>query len=290
MYLQLIDKCDSFPYSFTVSRLFVGGEAVGYLRDVVVEALREFPDFKITPADGETFRVSVHGDVTRAIAEVAALWRQQKRFTCLEGWRDELYTVYLHNRVEAFKIERAACGLFGVVTYGAHLNVYQPSPLKVWIPRRSSTKATFPGMLDNSVAGGISNGLSPYETIVKEALEEASIPESISRKLVKSAGCISYVYVTEDGWIQPEVQYVFDMPLLPPYQDLTLRTNDGEAEDFKLLTVEEVNQELKMGNFKPNCAAVMIDFFIRHGIVTEDGSGDVIRMQQRLHRSFEFPV
>jgi hypothetical protein len=52
-------------------------------------------------------------------------------------------------------MERSATPLFGVVTYGVHMTVYVPptqsQPMKIWTPKRSENKPTFPGMLDNSV-------------------------------------------------------------------------------------------------------------------------------------------
>ena len=65
---------------------------------------------------------------------------------------------------------------------------------------------------------------------------------------------------------------------------------DNESEDFQLLPLNAITTLMKKGEFKPNCAAVMIDFLIRHGHFEEDGSGDIIKIQQRLHRTFDFPV
>lgn len=45
-------------------------------------------------------------------------------------------------------------GLLGVRQYGVHMNGYiydADSELKMWIGRRSPTKPTYPGMLDNTV-------------------------------------------------------------------------------------------------------------------------------------------
>ena len=51
----------------------------------------------------------------------------------------------------AFSMVRAACKLFGVVTYGVHMTVYEQqkgdvrvdaSGVRVWIPRRAATKPT----------------------------------------------------------------------------------------------------------------------------------------------------
>ena len=48
------------------------------------------------------------------------------------------------------------------------------------------------GYLDNSVAGGITSGMSKFESIVKESMEEASIAEDVVRNHVKATGAISY--------------------------------------------------------------------------------------------------
>ena len=51
----------------------------------------------------------------------------------------------------AFSMERAACKLFGVVTYGVHMTVYEQQKgdtgldgngVRVWVPRRAATKPT----------------------------------------------------------------------------------------------------------------------------------------------------
>lgn len=99
----------------------------------------------------------------------------------------------------AFRMERAACALFGVVTYGVHMTIYVDSPdpegqKRIWVPKRAKTKQTWPGYLDNSVAGGIPAGYKPFEALVKEAMEEASIEEDIVRGLARCTGSISYFF------------------------------------------------------------------------------------------------
>jgi hypothetical protein len=50
----------------------------------------------------------------------------------------------------------------------------------------------WPGYLDNTVAGGIPSGMPVFESLVKECMEEASIPGDIARKHIRGAGAISY--------------------------------------------------------------------------------------------------
>ena len=48
-----------------------------------------------------------------------------------------------------FEMERSACALFGLVTYGVHMSIYEEivqddgqSSLRVWVPTRALTKPT----------------------------------------------------------------------------------------------------------------------------------------------------
>ena len=50
------------------------------------------------------------------------------------------------------------------------------------------------GYLDNTVAGGIPYGMSPTEALIKECMEEASLPEDVVRKYIKPVGAVSYFY------------------------------------------------------------------------------------------------
>ncbi|GAA6024542.1 hypothetical protein JCM10207_008268 [Rhodosporidiobolus poonsookiae] len=224
------------------------------------------------------------------------------------GWRDEEYTVWapveplgendnpLPGSNEAFRMERSACSLFGVATFGVHCNAYveeEGKPLRLWVPRRSPTKQTWPSMLDNTVAGGITAGDTPRYSIIRECAEEASLPPSYVAPRIKQAGVITYNYRTDAGHLQPEVQYIYDLPLPPPEQEGALKptTNpdDGEVESFELLDLEVVVQKMVDGEFKPNCALVLIDFFIRHGLLTFENDTRYLEIATRLHRPLVLP-
>lgn len=227
----------------------------------------------------------------------------------LDKWRGELYAVFGEGGEEVFRIERSASPLFGVVTYGVHLTAYtitnssddsaqSEKQMKIWVPRRSKTKQTYPGMLDNTVAGGITAGEAPFESVVREAMEEASLPESLVRKRAKAVGCVTYFHIRdsraggETGLLQPECQYVYDLDLTPDVEgmEVVCKPNDDEVEAFELLSVEEVLKALGKEEFKPNCAVVMIDFLVRHGIITRENERDYIEICSRLHRRLDFPI
>jgi 8-oxo-dGTP pyrophosphatase MutT (NUDIX family) len=91
----------------------------------------------------------------------------------------------------------------------------------------------------------------------------------------------------ETGLCQPECQYVYDLELS---EDVVPVPDDNEAEDFRLLSVEEVREALAAGKFKPNCAVVLVDFFVRHGFLTPENEPEYIEVVSRMHRRLEFPT
>ena len=164
--------------------------------------------------------------------------------------------------------------------------------MKIWVPQRAANNQTYGSFLDNSVAGGIASGESSFECLVRESQEEASLPEDIVRKSVMSVGTVSYFHIRdrraggETRLLQPEIQYVYDLELP---EDVIPKPGDTEVAEFTLMTLDEVKQALADGKFKPNCALVLLDFFVRHGILTEKDPG-YIEIVARLHRRLEFPT
>jgi hypothetical protein len=65
---------------------------------------------------------------------------------------------------------------------------------------------------------------------------------------------------------------------------------DGEVEGFELMGVEEVRVGLAEGRFKPNSSLVLVDFLVRHGVLTPENESDYVEIVGRLHRRLEFPM
>ena len=219
-------------------------------------------------------------------------------FQILRGWRNELYPIHgpYHIQNPMVSMERAGSALFGINTYGVHLTAYVNSAtqgMRIWVPRRARNKQTYGGMLDNTVAGGLSTGEKPFDCVVREAAEEASFSEQLVRSNAKPCGTVSYFHIRdaraggEAGLLQPECQYVFDMEI---GAEVIPKPGDNEVEDFYLWTVDEVERALAEGQFKPNCAAVLLDFFVRHGILTAENEKDYMEIVSRLHRKLPFPT
>ncbi|KAE9371656.1 thiamine pyrophosphokinase-related protein-like protein [Stipitochalara longipes BDJ] len=314
--LDLVNECDSFPYPGTSAHttllstfytlLSPSGTPIGYLPESVFNALAKVPisikgELEVNrPARTITcFTQATEKERSAAIAATCAYWRKNKTFEVLAGWRDEAYAVYDEGLEggRVFDIERSASCLFGIVTYGVHMTCYTASPssthgIKIWVPRRAKTKSTYGGMLDNTVAGGMASGEEPFKCLVRESEEEASLPEELVKKKVQAKGTITYFHIREpraggeSGLAQPECQYVYDLELPG---DVVPKPNDSEVECFYLWTVEEIKEALGRGEFKPNCALLILDFFIRWGILNEENEPHYEEIKRRLHRELEFP-
>lgn len=191
------------------------------------------------------------------------------------------------------RVERFAADLFGLVARGAHLTVYTTEPstgeMKIWVPRRSASSFTFPNCLDTTVAGGVPSHQTPFENIIQEADEEASLPAELIRRDVRSAGALSYVALSAQGHVAPDVVYLYDLEVC---SDVVPVPQDGEVKEFYLMSAGEVKTALAGGEFKTNSAVVMVEFLVRHGLVRaeEVGEGVLVELGQRMHRRLPFPV
>lgn len=196
-----------------------------------------------------------------------------------------------------FSIERAAVTLLGIVSYGIHMIAYTRSAEinepKLWISKRSKTVAVYPGLLDNCVVGGISTGEIPFESLVREAHEEASLPANLVRANAKACGILSYLHTRnaraggEIGLLQPDVHFLFECELPA---DVEPRPCDDEVEWYQLWDIEQIKEGLRIAKFKPNFALVILDFFVRHGVLNEGNEQDFVEICARLHRTLEFSV
>lgn len=286
-----------------------GRYPIGYMPLSVVEALKNTP-VSITgrlDIDPEARTVALFQEAateeerTKLVGRLMEYWRQNQTFRILKGWRNELFPVYGRNGELLFNIERTAIGLFGAAQFGVHMTAFirrhdgkSRYDFRFWVPRRALTKTTYPGMLDNTVAGGLATGEDPFECIIREGDEEASLPEDFMRKHTKETGTITYIYITDErtggepGYVYPECQWVYDLEL-PADGSITPIPKDGEVESFSLHTVEEVQEQLAQGLWKPNCAIVMLDFFVRHGIYTPENEPYFDDIRVRAHRALPFP-
>jgi 8-oxo-dGTP pyrophosphatase MutT (NUDIX family) len=246
-----------------------GSYPIGYVLDKVYQEMLKLPDgikgwLQLeADEDRRTLRImrNVPSEAQRTLfmASLSDYWRGRDTFPLLRGWRYESWPVYGRGGELLFSMERTAVGLLGAMRYGVHM---------------------------------VATGEVPAECVAREADEEASLPMDLVRREARFAGIVTYIYITdarevgEGGYIYPECQWVYDLELPA---DVVPQPKDGEVESFRLCPVDEVIAGLANGEFKPNCALVTIDFFIRHGILTADNEPDLLEIKRRMHREMPFP-
>jgi 8-oxo-dGTP pyrophosphatase MutT (NUDIX family) len=266
-FLDRVRACHGFkPEQFR--RFVVAGQQVGWVLPGFAEALR--PHGRVFSVDEREVRLSEalrdFDARTRAVHEVL---EQLVRTGVLRKLRREAYPVDTGwGREPLLTVDRAVVPLFGIEAYGIHVNgfVRAKDGLKLWVGRRARDKATAPGKLDHLVAGGHPHGISLADNLVKEAKEEANIPEALARRAVP-VGAVSYRLRNEEG-LRNDILFLYDLEVPA---DFTPQNTDGEVEEFFLWPVEKVMQVLRDSDeFKFNVALVLVDFLIRHGLVRPD--------------------
>jgi 8-oxo-dGTP pyrophosphatase MutT (NUDIX family) len=207
-------------------------------------------------------------DTPPALPALAQSLAAAGRFT----WRDEAFDVRADGDDDGpalATIDRGALPLFGIAAAGVHLNglVRRTDGLHLWVARRASGKALDPGKLDHLVAGGIGAGLSPLQTLIKEAEEEAGLPAALVGQ-ARPASVIRYTMLRAEG-LRRDRLHCFDL-ILP--EDFVPRPMDGEVESFALWPMDRVLATLRDSDvFKFNVNLVLIDLLLRLGSIAEAG-------------------
>ena len=181
-----------------------------------------------------------------------------------------------------FVMERTMTAPLGCLTFGVHLNGYVRTHegIELWVAKRSQNKPTFPGKLDNMVGGGQPAGIGLFENLLKECFEEAGISEAQASQSV-STGTISYRH-TDGRGLKRDILYCYDLELPDSFVPTC---QDGEVESFERLPIDDVLSMIETTDaFKYNCNLVIIDFAIRHGILTGDNTPNYAELCERRNQ------
>uniref|UniRef100_A0A2N9H2L6 DUF4743 domain-containing protein n=1 Tax=Fagus sylvatica TaxID=28930 RepID=A0A2N9H2L6_FAGSY len=208
-------------------------QIVGYIHNGFANHLRRFKDVFLFPQDSSygghigghvtlhpmlrtpENRTSAVGDVIKCLGEELIPVRSLFPWLITDSTGfNQLYPVKSSFGAPIFfSLERAAAPYFGIKAYGVQMNGYveRDGQKLLWIGKRSQVKHTYPGMLDQLVAGGLPHGIACGENLVKECEEEAGIPRSISNEAIP-VGAVSYMDI--DGYrYKRDVLFCYDLKL-----------------------------------------------------------------------------
>jgi hypothetical protein len=253
-FMRHIEACNNAILPGDRLPFLLGDAQVGWVRRSLAEDLAALPAITVTD------RVVLH-DHDR-LAAVARVLAERGRFP---------------HRGEAFDVravpdgpvvatgDRGALPAFGLLAEGVHANglVRRADGLHLWIGRRAANKALDPGKLDHIVAGGTPAGLTPWETLIKEAAEEAAIPPELAATARKVA-TITFATERPEG-LRRDMLHCYDIGLPESFAPVPV---DGEVESFALWPIARVLETVRDTDaFKFNVNLVLIDLFLREGLI-----------------------
>jgi len=286
--LEILKRINNFqPDQFSTRKfrpLICDNVQVGTISEEVLKILRGYPDVFIITETMVTFSNKLQGfnQRSQALNNVLLDLCLDPRFPCLKGWRDECYQIsQTYGSTPLFQVERSAAPIFGIRKYGVQINGFVRDlnrGILLWLQRRSLTKQTYPGLIDNFVGGGLTEGRSVLETAVKESEEEAGLPTTLAQGLTP-CGSISYLHQSERG-IHPLTEFVFDLELPPTFIP---ENQDGEVDEWILCPLDNIHDIIRSKDFKLTSAPVIIDFMIRHGYLNIENQKNLPRIVEMLH-------
>lgn len=269
-FLRHIQACNNHPGLGTLTPWRLGGAVAGYLRPEDATRLATLPGWQ-QRADGLALTAPEPSDALAAAAHALGI-----------APRGELFDVRATPDSPSLAVlDRGAVPGFGVIGQGVHVNglVRRPDGLHLWVAWRSQHKPVAPGQLDNLIAGGTPAGLSARQCLVKEAEEEASLPEALART-AREVGAVSYLMAVPQG-TRRDVMHIYDLDLP---EGFTPRPNDDEVERFELWPAERVLELVRdTDQVKFNVNLVLIDLFLREGLLAgRDAAGLRAGLRRRL--------
>lgn len=240
----------------------VAGHGVGWMIPERAERLSQWRDVFLRTTRGVelTPKFATREARSAALAEVAQALSAEGALT---AWRNERYAVAAGPKGTVLcELERAAARYFGIQTFAAHASglVSDPGHWRMWLARRSPTKAIDPGLLDNLVGGGIAAGHGVADTLAKEAWEEAGIAPELARN-ARCAGTLDICRDQPDG-LQRETIHVHDL-WLPA--EFTPANQDGEVVEHRLCGPEAILAVLASDDITADASLVIVDLLLRRG-------------------------
>jgi len=239
--------------------------AVGSVAHAHLRALQRWPQW----LHADERAVTLHCAPAARADALAAMHDALRRDGLIVAWRDEPFTLFtVDGRDTGVSIERAAARFWGSLTLGAHCNGYvadaRGRPAQLWIARRSSTKATDPGKLDNLVGGGVPAGQSPRDTVVREAWEEAGLEPPQLRALAR--GRVLQVLRDIPEGLQREWIHVYDLALPA---GATPRNQDGEVAELAPHPLPHALALAAGDEMTVDASLVTLDFALRHRLLDD---------------------
>jgi len=223
---------------------------------------------------------------TAAVEEALLKGHHAKASPSLRVWQVDRYPVYSADGKHIFDVNGSGVDVIGARSFAVYLTAWTNTSegRKYWVQRRGLTKTLLPGMLDCAVSGRLAPGELPFNGVIREAGEEANLPEVLLRERLRPCDVLAASCPRSNQGAPAymcHTQYVYEIEL---DEDCKLSCSTDEVEEFKLMTLEEVRSGIDANAFIPGARLVYTAHFIRHGIVTAESDDRLEEVCARLHR------
>ncbi|QWE01415.1 NUDIX domain-containing protein [Polynucleobacter sp. JS-Mosq-20-D10] len=240
---------------------YTAGQVIGYLdpdfTNYLQESLGESP---IPHVELGQDRLTINNAKPLALSEsLSKIADRMRHGGLIPGWRNEDFAWIDQNGHEYFRLERSAFRAFGFRSMATHINGYTKAG-NLWLGRRSETKSTDPGRLDNLAAGGIGADETPRVNARRELWEEAGVPPQISDH-IDPVGRIHMRRPIQGRGFHDEQLYIYDLELADNFAPTN---HDGEVSGFIEISLSEAAARILADEFTSDAAFVTADFILRN--------------------------
>ena len=236
------------------------GQVIGHLNPEFIPYLQEsLTKNPIPHIQMGHDRISISHARPLALSEsLAKLADRMHQGGFIPGWRQEDFAWIDQNGHEYFRLERSAFRTFGFRSMASHINGYTKAG-NLWLGRRSESKPTDPGRLDNLAAGGIGADETPWVNARRELWEEAGVPHQISDQ-IEPVGRIHMRRPSLNRGFHDEQLYIYDLELADNFVPMN---HDGEVSGFIEISLAEAAARILADEFTSDAAFVTADFILR---------------------------
>ena len=236
----------------------------GYLTPAHAKVILSMRQDWVTVPHGLVWDTPEKTHASRSVA-LESLAIELRELGHVSGWRNEKFSYWADSEIllngqcieptgalhAAFEMERAAYRFFGLRSHAVHVNGFTQDGF-LWCGRRSLTKPTDPGMLDNIAAGGLPVGESLQLCSVREMAEEAGLAEALALTAVAN-GQVTTCRSVSRGW-HHETLWVYNLMVPADVQPVN---QDGEVAEFNLLSPQQVVQAIASKSMTVDASCVI---------------------------------
>lgn len=240
----------------------VGSVAVGFLSQIGLQRLWD-KRYKLSIGEHSgvaAWHLEVPADApsdafTDALNTLAAALRDAR---LCGPWRNEQLAVTNPQGEQVGTVERGAVRVLGITTCAVHLVGLAPDG-RMWVQKRAMTKPNNPGQWDTLMGGMVSAADSLSQALARETWEEAGLQVDALADVVQGGHVLFSRPSSEGGGAGYMVERIDWFSAVVP-DGMAPCNQDGEVDEFALLTTAEVRAQVAQGLFTLEAGLVIAGF------------------------------